>query len=72
MVELPVNIEYIFHKHPHLELSEAIELIRRGFISSALVINPIKYQDLLEWTTEPQKDKYNYLASKYRLFILYV
>ena len=42
MVELPVNIEYIFHKHPHLELSEALESTRRGFISSALVINPIK------------------------------
>ena len=56
MVELPVNREYIFHNHLHLELSEDVELTRRGFISSALVINPIKCQDHLEWTTEAQND----------------
>ena len=62
MVELPVNREYIFHRHPHLELSEAIELIRRGFISSPLVISPIKYQDLLKWTTEAQNITYDYIS----------
>ena len=42
MVVLPLNIGCTVIILECSKLSEALELTRRGFISSALVINPIK------------------------------
>ena len=48
MVVLPLDIGCTVIILECSKLSEALELTRRGFISSALVINPIKCHDVSE------------------------